>query len=647
MDITNLSIRNFLTVGQAEIQLDQRGLVLIQGENTDDTSAASNGAGKSSIVDAICWALYGTTAREVSGDDVVNTTAKKDCSVEVLLDDDGKLYRVTRYRKDKVHKNQLFVHQQDGSAWLDISKGTDKETQEVVRKVMGCSLEVFVGAIYAGQEAMPDLPGMTDKHLKLLIEEAAGVEELAAAYTEASKRALVAKKDFDAAGAAVKSLKQRLETISGELTNAEGQHQLFEDGRKDRARAELAKVKPINESITARRAQLAKFDHAALTQRRDDLNSALAGRKAEEVEQRRLQGEATTADRKMQICRTTAESAKRQLDGLERDLANIDAKIGSPCGECGKAYCAHDMEAARAARQASITEKKVELAGALRAYKDAKTAAEGALAVANTFTANMTDVSAAAAELATVNTALQSITALNNAITGHEREIAQVNVDARFKLTEPNPWQRVVESKREDRQRAENQIGLAEDEAKKLEDTADLYDNAAKVFGPAGVRAHILDTVTPFLNAQTTEYLGALADGNIHATWSTLAKTSKGELREKFNIEVENDKGGKTFKALSGGEKRKVRIATNMALQDMVASRAEKPINLWIGDEIDHALDEPGLERLMTVLDRKAKERGTVLVISHNALTDWIDNVITVKKTAGVSAVSGATHRGF
>jgi len=647
MDITNLSIRNFLTVGQAEIQLDQRGLILIQGENTDDTSAASNGAGKSSIVDAVCWALYGTTAREVSGDDVVNTTARKDCSVEVLLDDDGKLYRVTRYRKDKVHKNQLFVHQQDGSAWIDISKGTDKETQEVVRKVMGCSLEVFVGAIYAGQEAMPDLPGMTDKHLKLLIEEAAGVEELAAAYTEASKRALVAKKDWDAAGAAVKSLKQRLDTISGELTAAESQHQLFEDGRKDRARAELAKVKPINEAIATRRAQLEKFDQAALTARRDELNTALAGRKAEEVEQRRLQGEATAADRKMQIHRTTAEGAKRQLDTLERDLANIDAKIGSPCGECGKAYCAHDMEAARAARQASITEKKVELAGALRAYKEAKTAAEGALAVANTFTANMTDVSAAAAELATVNTGLQSITALNNAIAGHERDIAQVNVDARFKLTEPNPWQRVVESKREDRQRAENQIGLAEDEAKKLEDIADLYDNAAKVFGPAGVRAHILDTVTPFLNAQTTEYLGALADGNIHATWSTLAKTAKGELREKFNIEVENDKGGKTFKALSGGEKRKVRIATNMALQDMVASRAEKPINLWIGDEIDHALDEPGLERLMTVLDRKAKERGTVLVISHNALTDWIDNVITVKKTAGVSVVSGATHRGF
>lgn len=53
-------------------------------------------------------------------------------------------------------------------------------------------------------------------------------------------------------------------------------------------------------------------------------------------------------------------------------------------------------------------------------------------------------------------------------------------------------------------------------------------------------------------------------------------------------------------------------------------SRATKPINLWIADEIDYALDESGLERLMVVLDRKARERGTVLIISHQSgLKDW------------------------
>ena len=112
-------------------------------------------------------------------------------------------------------------------------------------------------------------------------------------------------------------------------------------------------------------------------------------------------------------------------------------------------------------------------------------------------------------------------------------------------------------------------------------------------------------------------------------------RNSKGELREKFSIEVTNDKGAKTFRGLSGGEKRKVRLATALALQDLVATRAVKPIDLFIGDEIDDALDPAGLERLTTILEEKAKDRGTVMVISHNDLQDSISNIIQVEKKPG------------
>ena len=105
---------------------------------------------------------------------------------------------------------------------------------------------------------------------------------------------------------------------------------------------------------------------------------------------------------------------------------------------------------------------------------------------------------------------------------------------------------------------------------------------------------------------------------------------------------MENEKGAKSFKGLSGGEKRKVRLATMLALQDLVASRAVKPVDLWIGDEIDDALDPAGLERLMGVLERKARERGTVLVVSHAELRDWIDQVVTVTKRGGLSTIEGA-----
>ena len=103
-----------------------------------------------------------------------------------------------------------------------------------------------------------------------------------------------------------------------------------------------------------------------------------------------------------------------------------------------------------------------------------------------------------------------------------------------------------------------------------------------------------------------------------------------------------NDKGAKSFKGLSGGEKRKVRIATYLALQDLVATRAVKPVNIFVADEVDHALDQPGLERLMTLLERKARDRGTVLVISHNSLADWCDQIVTVTKAGGKATVSGA-----
>jgi len=648
MDIPKLSITNFLTIGRAELELDGRGLLLIQGENEDDTSAKSNGAGKSSIVDALCWVLYGTTAREVSGDDVVNETAKKDCEVGVTLVDGATAYLISRYRKHATRKNQLIVHEVPATGTVvDLSKGTDKETQEVVNKIMGCSLDVFIGAIYAGQEKMPDLPGMTDKQLKLLIEEAAGVEELAEAYKEAAKRSLVVEKQHIAAQTTLKALGERLGLLNAELTAYQTSHAVFEGERKVRAKDELAKIKPLQEQVAATEADIATFDEPQLIARQAELEASLAKNDEQKAAQRKLAERLHAASTAVTRLHTQTSGKKDTHASQVKALEAIDSQVGQPCAECGKAYCAHDLESVKETRQKQIGTTKDELLTMARSYKEALAAQAAIQVEIDTFTAGLTDVSAAVAEMTAIRSNLSTIATLRKGVEANLRDIEAVKVKAKGCLTEANTWTKAVEGKQVEITGAESAILVAEVTCGTLETQAELYANAVKVFGPAGVRAHILDTVTPFLNEKTGEYLGALSDGNIHAVWSTLSKTAKGDLKEKFNIEVTNDKGGKTFKAISGGEKRKVRIATAMALQDMVATRATKPINLFMADEIDHALDEPGLERLMTVLDKKAKERGTVLVVSHNSLSDWIDNVILVKKSGGVSSVTGATQRGF
>lgn len=649
MKIQKLEIQNFLTVGSAAVELDDRGLLLIQGINNDDPSAESNGAGKSSVVDALCWAIYGVTARGVSSDAVVNKTAKKGCEVAVTLVEGDKEYMIARHRKHRTHRNSVLVGEKDKTTGtvVDLSKGTDKETQEVINKIMGCSLDVFMSAVYAGQERMPDLPGMTDKQLKLLIEEAAGVEVLSDAYAAARDRYNKAKANVDAMTVTQTTAISNDSYLNSEVARLDETSKDFEAGRRDRAKAELAKVLPIQNEIKKASEALGAWDEVAAREELDEIEVKIKANKTEEAEYNRLAGEALILDKHLAAAKSTIAMKKNSLANAEEGLARIEEQIGKPCGECGKTYCEHDLEAARNTRRETIAAIKKDLIERVTDTKKLATDVATAQETAAKFKAGMTDISAAATRQRELSNLLNAIDASKRQIEAKRKDIETVKAAANAKLTETNPWTKAVESKREEVKRNAEVLAGITARIEKAGEELELLADAVKVFGPAGVRAHILDTVTPYLNDRTREYLGALADGNIHATWATLAKTAKGDLKEKFNIEVTNDKGAESFAGLSGGEKRKVRLATAMALQDMVAGRATKPIEIFVGDEIDHALDEAGLERLMTVLEKKAKERGTVLVISHNALTDWCDQVITVTKSGGMATLSGDNLRGF
>lgn len=649
MDFGTLTINNFLTIGHAVIDLNDRGLLLVQGQNDVDSSAGSNGAGKSTVPDCLCWVGFGVTARGVTGDAVVNNEAKKECHGEFTVTDAGFEYTIARYRKHSVHKNALIVSQKELSTGTitDLTKGTDKETQEVVVAILGCTLDVFQGAIYAGQERMPDLPGMTDKELKTLLEEASGTKVLAQAYAEARQRLAVVKTRSDGVITRLNGEKARSESQRVELGGLLVKRQEFNDGRKARATEHLEKIKPINENQKAREARIAELDAPKVEADLAAAKARLEGHSEQGAKLASLHTAVANGQRAQDKAQTDYSRLVNDLRNAKQGMADIEEQIGKPCGECGKAYCAHDLETAKVARQKKIDD----LAATAPDIKNAVVAANATFAAAtrtyDEFKDGMTDVSGEVATMGALQKVLDEVATLKRNIETDANNAEVHRSNAKRELTAPNPWDEPIKLKEEEIEKTLKSIASIEGEVGSAEEELELYDNAVKVFGPGGVRAQILDTVTPFLNEQTREYLGALSDGNIHAVWSTLTTTSKGELREKFNIEVIHDLGGESFAALSGGEKRKVRLATTMAMQDLVASRASKPLNLFIADEIDHALDANGLERLMGILEKKAKERGTVLVISHNELADWIPNTITVRKVGkGRSTIDGATLAG-
>ena len=647
MKFLNLKIENFLTVGEAEIDLADRGLVLIQGVNEDDTSAVSNGAGKSSIIDALLWCLHGVTARGRSGDGVVNRFAGKDCRVRLEIQDGAEIYSIARFRKHSLHKNTLLIVKTDAEGVkINMSKGTDKETQLVVQSILGCTPEVFNAAVVFSQEKMPDLPSMTDKQLKTIIEEAAGVEVLNAAYGIAKSEALAVQSKLKVETSLLTAAKGSLAGASANAAEMREQLEKYERSRADRARAILAEALPIKVDIGALKKEIEAVDGDALIAERDACTDKLDGAKRENEKLAKLTADEVGLKNIAIRIQERIENGKRELASDAKALQTIDEKIGKPCDECGKTYCEHDLETARKIAAATLEAKKEALRPQAALYRDAVTSAKTAQDSISAFRSSMTDVSKTISRYTEITKALKDFEMGAARIASKEKEIEHIKARAAVALKDTNPFQRALESAEKEISHLQEKVGLHDVNIAALGLDEILANEAVGVFGPAGVRALILDTVTPFLNECTREYLGVMSDANIHAVWSTLSKTAKGELREKFNIEVSNDKGDESFEGLSGGEKRKVRLATAMALQDLVASRASKPIEMLAADEIDQALDEAGLERLMGILERKARQRGTVLVISHLSLTDWIDQVVISTKSGGKSTLTGAVKHG-
>lgn len=647
MKFLNLDLQNILTIGEAKIDLADRGLILIQGENIDDSSAISNGAGKSSIVDGFCWVLFGVTARGISGDAVINRTAKKNAAGAITVQDEGDIYLISRHRKHAVNKNALLVHKIDahGTVLADLTKGTDKESQEVVNTILGCSYEVFTSSIYAGQEKMPDLPAMTDKFLKVLIEEAAGVQVLEEAHSIAKTRLNVEKAKLSELSHDVDSNNSLIKLTKTHLDNEKAKQKEFTDTKRDRVKSKLAGVLEEQEAIKAAEAHKAKYDKAKLLGRKEQLDELVKHANEINASVQTAKDEWLRASHEASLAENNYNSKANEVRRYIAEIKSIDSLVGTGCKECGKPICGHDVEDARKAKRTTAESlntaakllkvkhlEAVEKSNQLKAEYD-----EAVLKVVNVV--ELTN------EIRTIDNMLNALDGVESKIMMHKDNINGIKKAANELYLEANPFDDTVS-------RLTKQLSDLEAQASKLEievlgatDSVELHSAAVGVYGAGGVRAHILDTVTPFLNDRTREYLGALADGNIHATWTTLTKNAKGELKEKFSIAVTNDTGSDSFAGLSGGEKRKVRLATALALQDLVASRATKPIQLFIGDEIDDALDTAGIERLMTVLERKARERGTVLVISHNDLKDSIDQVITVQKSGGQSTAIGDTAK--
>ena len=143
--IKNITVKNFMSVGNTTqaVDFNKQQLTLVLGENLDqggDDSGSRNGTGKTTIINALSYALYGQALTNIRRDNLVNKTNNKGMLVTLTFEKDGKEYKVERGRKPNTMKFFINNEEQELS---DQSQGDSRKTQEDINDLLGMSHDMF------------------------------------------------------------------------------------------------------------------------------------------------------------------------------------------------------------------------------------------------------------------------------------------------------------------------------------------------------------------------------------------------------------------------------------------------------------------------------------------------------------------------
>ena len=139
MRFKKITIENFKSIGSNPIVVDL-------SENKNCLLLGRNGSGKTSIFEAIVWCIYGVT--KLKADNVVNKTVGENTKVELEFSERDKDYIITRYRKHRTHKNNVYIFE-DGN---NISLKNQVDTQELIQKIVGIDSRAFMSSIVLSSE---------------------------------------------------------------------------------------------------------------------------------------------------------------------------------------------------------------------------------------------------------------------------------------------------------------------------------------------------------------------------------------------------------------------------------------------------------------------------------------------------------------
>lgn len=612
-------IENFLSIGNAEINLEDRGYCLITGINNNPNDAAkSNGSGKSSIMEAICYALTGETIRGVK--DVVNMFTDGGTMVDLTFSVDDNEYQIFRYKDHKKYKTDLkiFINGQDKSG-----KGI-RDSQKLLESYLPDLTSSLIGSVILLGQGLPQrFTNNTPAGRKEVLEK-------------------LSKSDF-----MIEDLKNRLSKrklyLSNELRRLEDSI-LTENTKKITLETQIKDCKNRLSGMES----LSVYEDLIERCKRNisHIDNTLEKLKIDQHEYRNKLS--TSQEFKLSIINEIKERENQsyieylnQKTNLDNEIAKLNLKINQLSSEISKAEsikeicptCGQKLPNVFKPDVSDLKEQVVSLLNNQHKVKKELTALNNAYQIKKQEFQN--EISFKTSEVE------KFIIEFNAHIQSLEKSIATQQNERRLEENSLAKSEALKASYQATVDTLNNTINTNIDLIKEIESNSVYLYDSKNEFNSR------LETINKFITISNRDFRGFLLKNVINF----INNKAKEYCEDVFNtrlIEFILDGNnidirycGKQYEVLSGGEKQKIDIIILLSIRDMLCQFLDFRCNILCVDEIFDNLDSLSCDKILDLLSKRLNDLESIFIISHHTdLAIPQDSIITVvKQENGVSNV--------
>ena len=570
-----------MSVGNATQAVDfgKEQLTLVLGENLDqggDDSGSRNGTGKTTIVNALSYALFGQALTNIKKDNLINKINSKNMLVTVEFEKDGISYRIERGRKPNVLKFYIDNHEQEIKA--DDGQGDSRETQKDIDNLIGMSHDMFKHIVALNTYTEPFL-SMRANDQRVIIEQLLGITLLSEKAELLKEQIRNSKDQIFQETAKIEAIKKSNEHIQDSINSLKLKQSAWQKQRE---------------------ADIAKIERAILELAEVDIDKELGQHEKLKVYVE-LSSKISSLNKERATLETALTQANRTVDKYTKELTSLADK---KCPACDQELHDHKHEEMIASVKKSL---------------------DDSISYQSTIKDSLTAVFKQLEDIGDINGRPKTFYETEKEAYNHRSNLENLAHQLDLKAQEKDTYQEQINdlentALQEIDWNAVNNINAMKEHQEFL---LKLLTNKDSF-----IRKKIIDQNLAYLNHRLTYYLDKV--GLPHSV----------VFQNDLTVEITQLGQDLDFDNLSRGERNRLILGLSWAFRDVWESLYQNINLLFIDELIDSGMDANGVESSLGILKKMGRERDkNIYLISHrDELIGRVNNVLKVVKENGFTS---------